>query len=155
MGIGPQLPLVRSITAALLRSVRFNPCLSILFVTCRFLRQCGSLDNSLEASLPLLDVFLGMENDDVNFGHVEHPERDGRTERHGDGQSGCLDEHLLGGLCGTKEDGYECEPDDAGCVHSEANWFCFVERLWNATTLHGVHRTRYHENDAVAEAADD
>lgn len=69
---------------------------------CEATQQLGSNDNDrktkmlsdLEASLPLLDVLLGMENDNVNFGHVEHPERDGRTERHGDGKSGCLDEHL-------------------------------------------------------------
>lgn len=48
----------------------------------------------LEASLSLLDVLLGVENDDVDLGHVEHPQRDKSTEGHGNSQSGCLDEHL-------------------------------------------------------------
>lgn len=48
----------------------------------------------LEASLSLLDVLLGVENDDVDLGHVEHPQRDKSAEGHGNGQSGRLDEHL-------------------------------------------------------------
>lgn len=50
--------------------------------------------SDLEASLSLLDVLFGVENDDVNLRHVEHPKRDERTEGHGHSQSGCLDEHL-------------------------------------------------------------
>lgn len=57
-------------------------------------QQLRPLHRDLEASLPLLDVLLRMENDDVDFGHVEHPKRHRCTERHGNSQSGCLDEHL-------------------------------------------------------------
>lgn len=109
----------------LLWSVRLNLCLSVLFLIWWFLRQSGSLGNSLqhsstsiseqaaqqlpeqatqhlskpahrhlEASLPLLDVPFWVKNYDVHLRHVEHPERHECTERHGNSQSGCLDEHL-------------------------------------------------------------
>lgn len=112
-------------TAVLLWSVRLNLCLSVLFLIWWFLRQSGSLGNSLqhsstsiseqaaqqlpeqatqhlskpahrhlEASLPLLDVPFWVKNYDVHLRHVEHPERHECTERHGNSQSGCLDEHL-------------------------------------------------------------
>lgn len=37
-----------------------------------------------------------MEDDDVDFGHVEHAERHGRAQVHGDGQRGGLDVELEG-----------------------------------------------------------
>lgn len=37
-----------------------------------------------------------MEDDDVDFGHVEHPEGHRRAQVHGDGQRGCLDVKLVG-----------------------------------------------------------
>lgn len=35
-----------------------------------------------------------MKDDDVDFGHVEHPEGNGRTQVHRDGQCGRLDVQL-------------------------------------------------------------
>lgn len=48
----------------------------------------------LEASFPFLNVLFGVEEDDVDLGHVEHPEGHKGAEGHGDGQRGGLDEHL-------------------------------------------------------------
>lgn len=59
-------------------------------------RHGGSRDDGLEGSFPLLHVELWVEDDDVDFGHVEHPQGDGRTQVHGDGQGGCLDVQLWG-----------------------------------------------------------
>ena len=56
--------------------------------------QTEAVRSDLEASLPLLDVLLRVEDDDVDFGQVEHPERDEGAERHGHSQGGRLDEHL-------------------------------------------------------------
>lgn len=107
----------------LLRSVGLYLCLAVLFIV-GFLGHFGGLDHSLqhsnrqrllqrrpigggsgatawrsacshlEASFPLLDILLWVEDDDVDLGHVEHPEGDEGAERHGHGQSGRLDEHL-------------------------------------------------------------
>ncbi len=35
-----------------------------------------------------------MEDDDIDFGHVEHSQSHGRTQIHGDGQRGGLDVEL-------------------------------------------------------------
>lgn len=54
----------------------------------------GRLHHGLEAALPLLDVLLRVEDDDVDLGDVEHAERDGGAQAHGHRQGGGLDEHL-------------------------------------------------------------
>lgn len=51
--------------------------------------------------------------------------------------------YLLSGLGCTKEDWYKGEPDDAGGVHGEADWLCFIESLWDTTTLHCIYCTCY------------
>lgn len=50
----------------------------------------------LEAALAFGNVLLWVEEDDVDFGHVEHPQRDGGGQAEGDGQRGGLDVHLRG-----------------------------------------------------------
>lgn len=57
-------------------------------------RHGGGGDDGFEGAFPLLHVELRVEDDDVDFGHVEHPERHGRTQVHGDGQCGRLDVQL-------------------------------------------------------------
>lgn len=57
-------------------------------------RHGGGGDHGLEGALPLLHVELRVEDDDVDFGHVEHPEGHGRAQVHGDGQRGRLDVEL-------------------------------------------------------------
>lgn len=54
----------------------------------------GRLHHGLEAALPLLDVLLRVEDDDVDLGDVEHAQRDGGAQAHGHRQGGRLDEHL-------------------------------------------------------------
>lgn len=51
----------------------------------------------LEAAFPFGNVLLWVEEDDVDFGHVEHPQRHGGRQAEGDGQGGGLDVHLRGG----------------------------------------------------------
>lgn len=103
----------------LLRPVRLYLCLSILLFV-GSLGHFGGLDNSLqwhnsalgrqpirrqslrcrsplahlEASFPLLNVLLRVEEYDIDLGHVEHPEGHKGAEGHGDSQCGGLDEHL-------------------------------------------------------------
>lgn len=48
----------------------------------------------LEAAFPLGYVLLRVEEDDINLGHVEHPQGDGGRQTEGDGQGGGLDVHL-------------------------------------------------------------
>lgn len=55
---------------------------------------CG--DHSLQAALALGHVLLRMKEHHVHFGHVEHSQRDGRAQAHGDGQGCGLDVHLFG-----------------------------------------------------------
>lgn len=57
-------------------------------------RHGGGRDDGLEGAFPLLHVELRVEDDDVDFGHVEHPEGHGRAQVHGDGQRGRLDVEL-------------------------------------------------------------
>lgn len=57
-------------------------------------RHGGGGDHGFEGALPLLHVELRVEDDDVDFGHVEHPEGHGRAEVHGDGEGGGLDVEL-------------------------------------------------------------
>lgn len=59
-------------------------------------RHGGGRDDGLEGSLPLLHVELRVEDDDVDFGHVEHPQSDGGAQVHRDGQRGGLDVELQG-----------------------------------------------------------
>lgn len=54
----------------------------------------GRRHHGLEAALALLHVELGVEDDDVNLGHVEHPQRHRRAQVHGDGERGGLDVEL-------------------------------------------------------------
>lgn len=55
----------------------------------------------------------------------------------------------------SKEDGYKCQPDDAGCVHSKSNGLGLVESLRHATSLDGVNSACDHQKDAVAKRADE
>lgn len=67
----------------------------------------GRLHHWLEAALALLDVLLRVEDDDVYFGHVEHPQRNRSTQAHGHSQGGCLDVHLgKGWVRGEKGSSY-------------------------------------------------
>lgn len=59
-------------------------------------RHGGGCDDGFEGTFPLLHVEFRVEDDDVDFGHVEHPEGHGRTQVHGDGQCSCLDVQLWG-----------------------------------------------------------
>lgn len=53
---------------------------------------CG--DHCLQATLALGHVLLWMEEDHIDLGHVEHPQRDRRTKAYWDGQGRGLDVHL-------------------------------------------------------------
>lgn len=57
-------------------------------------KQHNNCQEDLEAPLPLLNVLLWVENNHIDFGHVEHPKGDRGAQRHGDGQRSCLDKHL-------------------------------------------------------------
>ena len=57
----------------------------------------GCSDHSLQAALALGHVLLWMEENHVDLRHVEHSQRDRRTEAYGDGQSCGLDVHLYYG----------------------------------------------------------
>lgn len=48
----------------------------------------------LEAAFSFGYVLLGVEEDDVDLGHVEHPQRHGGRQAEGDSQGGGLDIHL-------------------------------------------------------------
>lgn len=80
-----------------LRSVWLALGLSILFVA-GLLRQArghsGCLHHCFETALPLLDVLLRVEDDDVDLGDVEHAQGYGGAQAHGHGQGRGLDEHL-------------------------------------------------------------
>ncbi|TNN67350.1 E3 ubiquitin-protein ligase TRAIP [Liparis tanakae] len=54
----------------------------------------GGLHHGLEAALPLLDVLLRVEDDDVDLGDVEHAQGHGGAQAHGHREGGGLDEHL-------------------------------------------------------------
>lgn len=54
----------------------------------------GRLDHGFEAALPLLDILLRVEDDDVDLGDVEHAQGHGGAQAHGNCQGGGLDEHL-------------------------------------------------------------
>lgn len=53
---------------------------------------CG--DHSLQTALALRDVLLWMEENHVDLRHVEHSQRDGRTQAYRDCQGCGLDIHL-------------------------------------------------------------
>lgn len=57
-------------------------------------RHGGGGDHGLEGALPLLDVELRVEDDDVDLGDVEQAEGDGGAQVHGDGEGGGLDVEL-------------------------------------------------------------
>lgn len=80
-----------------LGSVWLDLGLSVLFVA-GLLRQArghgGCLHHRFEAALPLLDVLLWVEDDDVDLGDVEHAQGYGGAQAHGHGQGRGLDEHL-------------------------------------------------------------
>lgn len=57
-------------------------------------RHGGGGDHSLEGSFPLLHVELRVEDDDVDFGHVEQAEGDRGAQVHGDGERGGLNVEL-------------------------------------------------------------
>lgn len=59
-------------------------------------RHGGGCGDGLEGALPLLHVEFWVEDDDVDFGHVEHAEGHGGAQVHGDGQGGGLDVELRG-----------------------------------------------------------
>lgn len=58
--------------------------------------QSDSRGSHLEAALAFGNVLLWVEEDDVDFGHVQHPQRDGGGQAEGDGERGGLDVHLRG-----------------------------------------------------------
>lgn len=80
-----------------LRSVWLDLGLSVLFVA-GLLRQArghsGCLHHCFEAALPLLDVLLWVEDDDIDLGYVEHAQGYGGAQAHGHCQGRGLDEHL-------------------------------------------------------------
>lgn len=54
----------------------------------------GSCDNSLEAALAFGHILLGVKDNYIDFGHVEHSQRHRCTQAQRHGQSGRLDVHL-------------------------------------------------------------
>lgn len=85
---------------SLLGSIWFNFRLSVLLVV-GFLREMsgnsGRLGHGFEAALAFLNVLLWVEDDDINFGDVQHAEGHRGTQAHGHGQRGGLNEHLVQG----------------------------------------------------------
>lgn len=59
-----------------------------------FVGHSGGGDDGLKAALAFGHVLLRMQDDDVDFGHVEHPERHRCTQAQRDGQGGRLNVHL-------------------------------------------------------------
>lgn len=57
-------------------------------------RHGGCLHHGFEAALSFLYVLLWVEDNDIDLGYVEHPQRHRGTQAHGDGQSRGLDVHL-------------------------------------------------------------
>lgn len=86
-----------SVPLVLLRSVRLDLGLSILFVV-GLLGQVrghgGCLYHCFEAALSLLHVLLRVENDDIDLGYVEHAQGHGGAQAHGHCQGRGLDKHL-------------------------------------------------------------
>ncbi len=68
-----------------------GPVASLLY---KFSRHGGGSDDRFEAALAFGHVLLRVEEDDVDFGHVEHPQRHRRAEAERDGEGGGLDVHL-------------------------------------------------------------
>lgn len=62
----------------------------------QFFSSTWGQKSHLEAPFPLGNVLLWVEEDDVDFGHVEHSQRHGGRQAEGDGQGGGLDVHLGG-----------------------------------------------------------
>lgn len=60
----------------------------------KFAGHCGGGDDGLEAAFPFGDVLLGMEDDDVDLGNVEHAQRHGGAEAEGHCQRRRLNVHL-------------------------------------------------------------
>lgn len=54
----------------------------------------GGSNHRLQAACALRHILLGVEENHVDLGHVEEPERHGGAQTHGDGQRGGLDVHL-------------------------------------------------------------
>lgn len=48
----------------------------------------------LKAAFPFRHILLGVKEDNVDFGHIEHPQRHRGRQAEGDGQGGGLDIHL-------------------------------------------------------------
>lgn len=57
----------------------------------------GCLGHGFEATLALLNVLLWVEDDDIDFGDVQHAQRHRGTQAHGHSQRGGLNEHLVQG----------------------------------------------------------
>lgn len=55
----------------------------------------------------------------------------------------------------AKEYGYERQPDDAGGVHCKSDGFGLIEGFGHASGLDGVDCARHHQQDGVAEGADE
>lgn len=51
-------------------------------------------ETHLEAAFSFGDILLRVEEDDVDFGHIEHPQRHGGRQAERDSQGGSLDIHL-------------------------------------------------------------
>lgn len=86
------------VSSVLLGPVWLDLGLSVLFVI-GLLGQVrghgGCLHHCFEAALPLLDVLLWVEDDDIHLGYVEHAQGHGGAQTHGHSQGGSLDEHLV------------------------------------------------------------
>lgn len=88
-------------------------------------RHGGSGDDGFEAALALGHVLLRVEEDDVDLGHVEHPQGHRGAQTHRDGQRRGLDVQLgVGrGRCQSGlRPGLTPETDPAGMVPRAVPW---------------------------------
>lgn len=114
---------------ASLWSVRHNLGLSVLFIV-RLLGHGGCRRRGFNAALSLLDVLLRVEDDDIDFGDVEHAQGYGGTQAHGHCQGGGLDKHLE-----KKQDRWERS------LHTHTHlWFQVLRKLIDFCT----HTSGYH-----------
>ena len=57
-------------------------------------------------------------------------------------------------MVGSKEDGDECQPDNASGVHREPNVLCLIEVGWNLPGLDGVDGAQEDEDHVVDQGQD-
>jgi len=87
-------------------------------------------------------VLLGVQQDDVELGSEEAQKGDGGTERDRHRQCGDVECNVVT-LRRSEVDGHKGKPDDARCVHREADKLGLVERFRNVASEYRVHCT-YH-----------